>query len=168
MEAGPLYVHLLFSCPPRFPPLYARFPMQLSEKPRVSNQVKIDQLSEANADLEYGAASSPLSLPPLESLPPLSLPGSAPPFCINPPFGPPSPSTTLPSPVGHTPPASPPPFAPVLPIQNPPPSPPHSFASPPTPKSPPYVPSPPKCIPSPSGYLAADGLPTTHRAATAA
>ncbi|KAF9679354.1 hypothetical protein SADUNF_Sadunf06G0006300 [Salix dunnii] len=133
----------------------ARFPMQLLEKSRVSNQVKIDQLSEPNADLEYGT-SSPLSLPPLESPSPLSLPGSAPPFCINPPFGPPSPSTTLPSPIGHTPPASPPPFAPVLPIQNPPPSPPYNFTSPPThtptPKSPPYEPSPPKCIPSPPGY----------------
>ncbi|KAL3585008.1 hypothetical protein D5086_011875 [Populus alba] len=133
----------------------ARLPMQMLEKPEVSNQVKIDQLSEPGADLEYGA-SSPLSLPPLESFAPLSLPDSAPPYCINPPFGPPSPSTTLPSPIGHTPAASPPPFAPILPLQNPPPSPSYNFACPPThtptPKSPHYEPSPPKRVPSPSGY----------------
>jgi len=127
----------------------ARLPMQLLEEPEVSNQVKM------KADLEYGA-SSPLSLPPLQSLSPLSLPDSAPPYCINPPFGPPSPSTTLPSPIGHIPAASPPPFAPILPIQNPPPSPSYNFACPPThtptPKSPHYEPSPPKRVPSPSGY----------------
>ncbi|XP_023643711.1 proline-rich receptor-like protein kinase PERK8 [Capsella rubella] len=48
----------------------------------------------------YGVSTT-LTLPPYVSLPPLSVPGNAPPFCVNPPNTPPSsssPPTTLPNP----------------------------------------------------------------------
>ncbi|GFP81676.1 plasmodesmata callose-binding protein 3 [Phtheirospermum japonicum] len=110
---------------------------------------------------------------PYDSLPPVSLPENAPPFCVYPPFTPQPPSTNIPSPMGYTPPPPPASSEPILPGPTPiPPSspyPPATIPSPPgiTPNpptdvptptqpvlSPPYYePSPPYDIPSPSGSV---------------
>jgi len=95
--------------------------------------------------------SSPFTLPPYDSLGPISLPDNAPPFCIYPPNTPQPPSTTIPTPAGYVPSSSPPPFSylpPALPILNPPPSPTGVVPSPPefTP-----IPNPPEIVPSPPG-----------------
>ncbi|KAL3731890.1 hypothetical protein ACJRO7_028710 [Eucalyptus globulus] len=93
--------------------------------------------------------SSPLTLPPYDSLPPMPLPDLSPPFCIYPPSTPQPPaSTTNPPPTGIT----PSPYVyipPILPAQNPPPSPdvvipgpPESFLSPPGPVVVPVPPAP--------------------------
>ncbi|CAM8947966.1 unnamed protein product [Rhodiola kirilowii] len=88
----------------------------------------------------YGIG-SPFSLPPFDSLPPVSMPQgqTTPPYCINPPFT----STTNPSP------PAPPVFyvPPTFPISSPPPS----GSSYPTPSRPPSNPNPipPQTVPSP-------------------
>ncbi|OAY26441.1 extensin isoform X2 [Manihot esculenta] len=97
--------------------------------------------------------SSPFTLPPYDSLPPIPLPENAPPNCIYPPNTPLPPSTTIPTP-NLSPPSSPfsyiPPF---LPIPSPPPSPIGIVPSPPEttpfPNPPEFVPSPPTLIPGP-------------------
>lgn len=114
--------------------------------------------------------SSPFTLPPYDSLAPIPLPENAPPYCIYPPNTPQTPSTTIPTPIGNTPSSPPAPFSlpPVLPIQNPPPSPTGAIPSPtggipsptgefpsptgfsPYPNPPEIVPSPPEFEPSPT------------------
>lgn len=91
----------------------------------------------------YGV-SSPFSLPPFDSLGPIPLPDTAPPFCIYPPSTPQPPSTIVPTPIGITPPFY---FPPVVPIQGPPPSPVGVI-----PGSPEYTPnpSPPEAFPGPN------------------
>ncbi|CAK9179666.1 unnamed protein product [Ilex paraguariensis] len=76
------------------------------------------------------------------------------------PFTPQTPSTSVPSPTGGytpLPPSLPPSSTPILPIQNPPPSPSEYVPSPNTPEivpSPPsYIPSPPEYVPSPLIYI---------------
>ncbi|KAJ6772454.1 BETA-13 GLUCANASE [Salix koriyanagi] len=113
--------------------------------------------------------SSPFTLPPYDSLGPISLPDYAPPYCIYPPNTPQPPSTAIPPPAGSMPSSPPPPFyypPPVFPILNPPPSPTgaahlnqyliHRKAVPRPPyyePSPPsYTPSPPTFVPSPTGF----------------
>ncbi|KAK3042671.1 hypothetical protein RJ639_000923, partial [Escallonia herrerae] len=122
----------------------------------------------------YGV-SSPFSLPPFDSLAPLPLPESTPPFCVYPPFPPqPPPSTTVPSPTGEAlVPPSPPSSSPTLPTPSPtgttpspigttppspiigmtPPSPtgttPSSPTSVPSPTQPGIGPGPPSDVPSP-------------------
>lgn len=93
--------------------------------------------------------SSPFTLPPYDSLGPISLPDYAPPYCIYPPNTPQPPSTAIPTPAGSMPSSPPPPFyypPPVFPILNPPPSPTGAVPCPPyfTP-----IPNPPKILPSP-------------------
>ncbi|KAI4339298.1 hypothetical protein MLD38_024258 [Melastoma candidum] len=97
----------------------------------------------------YGV-SSPFTLPPYDSISPIALPDLSPPFCIFPPFTPQPPYTPTPTtPYIY--------FPPVIPIQNPPPSPSESFPSPyppkivPAPLSPGTSPSPPipRTTPSP-------------------
>ncbi|KAI4382648.1 hypothetical protein MLD38_008585 [Melastoma candidum] len=94
----------------------------------------LDLLSSSNTE-PYGV-SSPLMLPPFESLPPIPLPDTGPPYCIFPPLTPqqpphiPTPST----PYVYLP--------PMIPVQNPPRSPPESFPSPNPPKTFPRPPTP--------------------------
>ncbi|KAJ6690031.1 hypothetical protein OIU85_006329 [Salix viminalis] len=93
--------------------------------------------------------SSPFTLPPFDSLGPVSLPDNAPPYCIYPPNTPQPPSTTIPAPTGYIPSSPPPPSSylpPVLPVLGPPPSPP-GFT--PVPNPPEIVPSPPEVMPAP-------------------
>uniref|UniRef100_A0A6N2LSD2 Uncharacterized protein n=1 Tax=Salix viminalis TaxID=40686 RepID=A0A6N2LSD2_SALVM len=93
--------------------------------------------------------SSPFTLPPFDSLGPVSLPDNAPPYCIYPPNTPQPPSTTIPAPTGYIPSSPPPPSSylpPVLPVLGPPPSPP-GFT--PVPNPPEIVPSPPEVVPAP-------------------
>ncbi|KAK2654424.1 hypothetical protein Ddye_014280 [Dipteronia dyeriana] len=87
------------------------------------------------------SVSSPLTLPPFDSLAPIPLPENVPPYCIYPPFTPQPPSTITPSPTGgYT------PITPILPVL-PPPSPIGTVPSPPE-----TIPSPPESVPSP--YIA--------------
>ncbi|GMG99308.1 hypothetical protein Nepgr_001148 [Nepenthes gracilis] len=114
---------------------------------------ELDSSSSTNT-LPY--VSSPFTLPPYDSLPPVPLPDNSPPYCIYPPpiSPPPPPPTTMqsqpPGPIVSVP--SPPELPPT---PNPPqsfPSPPFTIPSPPgTVPSPPYTyePSPPEYIPSP-------------------
>lgn len=129
--------------------------------------------------------SSPFTLPPYDSLPPIPLLDLSPPYCINPPLTPQPPaSTTNPPPTGTTPSPSSVYIPPILPFQSPPPSPtavipgpPESFPSPPGPgivptppgsgtgpsptpptiNPPSYVPSPPIFILSPPSYVPSPG-----------
>ncbi|KAF8005641.1 hypothetical protein BT93_K0045 [Corymbia citriodora subsp. variegata] len=125
--------------------------------------------------------SSPFTLPPYDSLPPIPLPDLSPPYCIYPPSTPQPPASTTNPPPSTTTPSSPYVYIPpILPIQNPPPSPtgvipgpPEPFPSPPGPAivptplapgtgpgptppaiNPPYnVPSGGGIVPSPSGGI---------------
>ncbi|KAJ6982763.1 pollen-specific leucine-rich repeat extensin-like protein 3 [Populus alba x Populus x berolinensis] len=112
--------------------------------------------------------SSPFTLPPYDSLGPISLPDNAPPNCIYPPNTPQPPSTGIPTPTGSMPSSPPPPFGylpPVFPISNPPPSPTGEVPGPPCfipiPNPPEIVPSPPinipgtpeGAVPSPTGII---------------
>ncbi|XP_022760854.1 36.4 kDa proline-rich protein-like [Durio zibethinus] len=107
----------------------------------------IEQPTDTSNTLPYGV-SSPFSLQPFDSLPPVN----SPPYCVNPPQ---TPATTIPTPIGTTP--SPPPpfyyFPPVLPGQSPPPSSGGTVPSPPvfpvTPNPPGIVLSPPSIFPGP-------------------
>ncbi|AES63104.2 putative glucan endo-1,3-beta-D-glucosidase [Medicago truncatula] len=97
----------------------------------------------------YGI-SSPLSLPPYESL----APGKSPPYCVYPPPSSSTPSTTIPTPTSSQPTQPSPPYtSPDLPSQSPPPgpttvtpSPPENFPTP----TPEIVPSPPDNFPTPT------------------
>ncbi|XP_057506473.1 extensin-like [Actinidia eriantha] len=121
----------------------------------VSKHLDIDPQLDASNTQPY--VSSPFSLSPYDSLPPIPLHEIAPPFCVYPPLTP-----QLPPPTGggYTP-SLPPPSSsstPPLPFLSPPPSPtgpgtvpgpPESIPSP-IPNPPQIVPSPPECIPSPN------------------
>ncbi|KAJ6324936.1 hypothetical protein OIU76_012096 [Salix suchowensis] len=106
--------------------------------------------------------SSPFTLPPYDSLGPISLPDYAPPYCIYPPNTPQPPSTAIPTPAGppiNTP-GTPEGLIPSPPgiIQGPPesvPSPPEAVPRPPyyEPSPPSYTPSPPTFVPSPAGSV---------------
>ncbi|KAI5674532.1 hypothetical protein M9H77_14896 [Catharanthus roseus] len=116
------------------------------------NRVDIDMALDSNTDPYAYSVSSPFSLPPYDSLPPITLPENGPPFCVYPPpFTPQPPATTIPSPPappaggggGFTPFVPPPPpmsSAPIGPIENPPPSPVGGPGS---------VPNPPVIVPNP-------------------
>ncbi|KNA10943.1 hypothetical protein SOVF_139710 [Spinacia oleracea] len=78
--------------------------------------------------------SSPFTLPPYNSLAPVSLPDNnndTPPFCVYPPPNPESPSPTIPSPVQYNP------------------TPPSPFGIVPSPTTPDFSPSPPSIVPGP-------------------
>ncbi|KAL2331001.1 hypothetical protein Fmac_018582 [Flemingia macrophylla] len=139
-----------------------------------------------SSDAQTYTLSSPLSLPPYESLAPIPLPENSPPFCVFPP--PSTPSTTIPTPTSFQPtppspttisPGPPGSFPPEIipgpptiipgspePILNPPiiitPSPPDSSMGPPyfEPTPPYFEPTPPFIIPSPTGGIT-PGPPTT-------
>ncbi|KAF5192698.1 Glucan endo-1,3-beta-glucosidase [Thalictrum thalictroides] len=104
--------------------------------------------------------SSPFTLPPFDSLPPMPLPQNTPPYCEYPPSTPQPPSTVIPSPTTYTmPPPSPETsyFPPIFPIENPPPSPAYDVPSPPEsstlPNPPEYSPSPPYFAPGTPNYI---------------
>ncbi|XP_062088062.1 leucine-rich repeat extensin-like protein 5 [Humulus lupulus] len=105
-----------------------------------------DSPSDPTNSGSYGV-SSPFTLPPYDSLPPVSLPENSPPYCVNPPNTPQTPSTTLPTPIGSTPTSPYPPFylPPAIPIQNPPPG------ENPSPIG--VIPSPIGQMPSPTGQM---------------
>ncbi|CAL5321287.1 unnamed protein product [Camellia sinensis] len=128
---------------------------------QVSKHLEFDigpQLDASNT-VPYGV-SSPFSLPPYDSLPPVPLPDYAPPFCVYPPFTPQPPSTTIPTfpppPTtaggggggGPTPTPTPsfplPPPSSSTPFQSPPPGPAAGGGGG-------IIPTPPQSIPSPNG-----------------
>lgn len=125
---------------------------QLNVLKRLDGDVSMFSSRKTNTQ-PYGV-SSPFSLPPFDSLPPLPLPDTAPPFCVFPPPPPQPPSTTLPAPIVVSPPLY---FPPILPIGGPPPVPVGSVPAPPeyTPTPNPPVtfpgpnPNPPEIVPSP-------------------
>ncbi|KAA8524104.1 hypothetical protein F0562_010465 [Nyssa sinensis] len=116
---------------------------------QVSNQLEVNPPLHASND-EFYSLSSPFSLAPFESLPPLYLTENTPPFCAYPPIFTPT-TTTMPSPVNHAPP--PPPF--TFPIGSPPPE-----SSPPGLHEP--VPNPPKYVPGPSPTRYVPSCPPEH------
>lgn len=91
---------------------------------------------------------SPFTLPLFDSIPPIPLADTSPPFCINPPSTPQAPSTTLPSPAGDMPSPASYYIPPALPTQSPPPSP-TSQGSTPVPSIPGSTPGPPMISGSP-------------------
>lgn len=102
-------------------------------------------LSFDSSNTEPYGLSSPLSLPPFDSLGPISLPESTPPVCIYPPTTPQSPYITIPSPIEYTP-SSPPPFITIpSPAEYTPSSPPPPFTTIPSPTE--YTPSSPPLPP---------------------
>ncbi|XVE81384.1 hypothetical protein DITRI_Ditri15bG0059100 [Diplodiscus trichospermus] len=114
----------------------------------------IEQPTDTSNTQPYGV-SSPFSLPPFDSLPPVN----PPPYCVNPPNTPQTPATVIPTPTGTTP-SPPSPFynlPPVLPGQSPPPSSGGTIPSPPefpvTPNPPKIVPTPPSIFPGPPGAI---------------
>ncbi|GKV29489.1 hypothetical protein SLEP1_g38416 [Rubroshorea leprosula] len=105
-----------------------------------------DQATDSSSNMQTYGVSSPFSLPPFDSLSPISLPET--PSCVYPPFTPQTPPTTVPAPGGTT---TAPPFyylPPVFPGQSPP-SPPGSV----TPNPPVITPNPPETVPSPTTYI---------------
>ncbi|XWS13447.1 hypothetical protein CRYUN_Cryun36dG0038000 [Craigia yunnanensis] len=106
----------------------------------------IEQPTDTSNTQPYGV-SSPFSLLPFDSLPPVN----SPPYCVNPPNTPETPVTVIPTPIGTTPsPPSPYNFPPVLPSQSPPPSSGGTVPNPPEfPNSPEIAPSPPSIFPGP-------------------
>lgn len=122
---------------------------------------QIDFPLEGSKEIQPYGVSSPLTLPPYDSLAPISLPGNAPPYCTTAPNTPQTPSTIF-TPTPLT------PYPPILPIQSPPasptiiiPGPPESISTPnppvtfpsPTiiiPGPPESTPNPPETVPSPT------------------
>ncbi|KAJ7982080.1 Glucan endo-1,3-beta-glucosidase-like protein 3 [Quillaja saponaria] len=127
-----------------------------SNKLRMIKHFDFDTSLESSNGESYGV-SSPFSLPPFDSLAPISLPEITPPYCLYPPNTPQSPSTIIPTPIGYTASSPPPPFyyiPPILPIQSPTQSnPPITFPSPFSniPGSPNPILSPPVYVPGPPG-----------------
>ncbi|XP_068319513.1 proline-rich receptor-like protein kinase PERK8 [Pyrus communis] len=111
---------------------------------------RIDFPLEGSKDIQPYGVDSPFTLPPYDSLPPISLPENAPPYYTTPPNTPETPPTTVPTPIVLSPPS-------ILPIQVPPPSPTSILPGPPesisTPNLPGTVPSPTGFIPSPTIYI---------------
>ncbi|XWS13450.1 hypothetical protein CRYUN_Cryun36dG0038200 [Craigia yunnanensis] len=107
----------------------------------------IEQPTDTSNTQPYGV-SSPFSLLPFDSLPPVN----SPPYCVYPPNTPETPVTVIPTPIGTTP-SLPSPFynfPPVLPSQSPPPNSGGTVPNPPEfPNSPEIVPSPPSIFPGP-------------------
>ncbi|KAM1107587.1 hypothetical protein EV1_004291 [Malus domestica] len=114
---------------------------------------RLDFPLEGSKDIQPYAVDSPFTLPPYDSLPPISMPENAPPYCTTPPNTPQTPSTTAPTPIVLSPPTPSSPFVyvpPTLPLQSPPPSP--TSIVPGSPQSI-STPNPPETVPSPTGFV---------------
>ncbi|VVA26965.1 PREDICTED: glucan endo-1 3-beta-glucosidase [Prunus dulcis] len=107
---------------------------------------QIDFPLEGSKEIQPYGVSSPLTLPPYDSLAPISLPENAPPYCTTAPNTPQTPSAIF-TPTPST------PYPPILPIQSPPGSPTIIIPGPPesisTPNPPVTFPSPTIIIPGP-------------------